>query len=389
MSIREARVGDILTLQRRPVVLEPFKAYQEIGIRSFGKGIFHKEPVSGDQLGDKRVFEVRPGELVLSNVFAWEGAIAVSSESDLGLIGSHRFLTYGASAYEADVSYLRFYFLSRPGLRLIRFASPGAAGRNKTLGIKAFENLRIPLPPVGEQRRIARRLERFQEERKINLERSVRANQLVRALHESLFQASGPVVRVGEYLRLVRQPVSIDASRVYRQIGIYSFGKGIILREPAPGAELNTLRYFEIPRDALVVSNIQAWEGAIAFSGKEACNTIGSNRFLSYLPRSGDADANYFRYFFLSRRGQLLIQKASPGTMVRNRTLGIHSFEDLRIPLPDIVEQRRIARLLDCAYGVLQRTHERQGSFENLIAAALHDAFGWAEERHGFTSSRE
>jgi hypothetical protein len=52
---------------------------------------------------------------------------------------------------------------------------------------------------------------------------------------------------------------------------------------------------------------------------------------------------------------------------------------DLKIPLPDIVEQRRIARLLDCAYGVFQRTRERQESFENLLAAALYDAFLWAE----------
>ena len=48
----------------------------EIGVRSFGRGIFHKEPIDGTALGNKRVFRIEPGDLVLSNVFAWEGAVA-------------------------------------------------------------------------------------------------------------------------------------------------------------------------------------------------------------------------------------------------------------------------------------------------------------------------
>ena len=32
-------------------------------------------------------------DVVFSNVFAWEGAIAVASQQDDGIIGSHRFMT--------------------------------------------------------------------------------------------------------------------------------------------------------------------------------------------------------------------------------------------------------------------------------------------------------
>lgn len=157
--MRTYRVDEVLTLVRRPVEVDPAKTYREIGIRSFGKGIFHKEPVAGATLGSKRVFEIHPGELVFSNVFAWEGAVAVSTDAEQGMIGSHRFMTYQVKPEIADRHYLKYYFQSEQGLTLIRRASPGSAGRNKTLGIDAFAAQEVTLPAVETQRRIARLLD--------------------------------------------------------------------------------------------------------------------------------------------------------------------------------------------------------------------------------------
>ena len=44
-----------------------------------------------------------------------------------------------------------FHFQSEPGLELIQKASPGSAGRNKTLAVRRFEDLVIPLPPIEER----------------------------------------------------------------------------------------------------------------------------------------------------------------------------------------------------------------------------------------------
>lgn len=159
--MRRVRVGDVLELKRLPVEIDPFDEYVPIGIRSFGKGIFHYEPTPGEELSKLRFFEVRPRELVLSNIKAWEGAIAVSTEDERGCIASNRFLTYVPKANGADVSYLRYFFLSDAGLPLIQRASPGSADRNRTLAIDRFEALEIPLPPLDVQQRVARRLTRL------------------------------------------------------------------------------------------------------------------------------------------------------------------------------------------------------------------------------------
>lgn len=159
MNLTKYRVGDIMRLVRRPVDVCADELYHEIGLRSFGNGVFHKPPVYGAELGGKRVFHIKPGDLLFSNVFAWEGAVALASEGEEGKIGSHRFMTYKVDAEKADSRYLRYYFCGGPGLQVIREASPGSAGRNRTLGIKSFEAQMIRLPDVGEQRRVADKLD--------------------------------------------------------------------------------------------------------------------------------------------------------------------------------------------------------------------------------------
>ena len=158
--MRRVRVGDVLQLHRRQVEVDPSAFYHEIGVRSFGRGIFHKEPIRGIDLGKKRVFEIHPGDLVLSNVFAWEGAVALASDAENGRIGSHRFMTYRPRVDEISVAYLRYFFTSEIGVRLLGLASPGSAGRNRTLAVNRFEAIEFSLPTFAEQHRIASHLDR-------------------------------------------------------------------------------------------------------------------------------------------------------------------------------------------------------------------------------------
>ena len=144
----------LLTVVTYHVDVHPEQVYQEIGIRSWGRGIFHKDPVPGSQLGDKRVFELRPGELVLNIVFAWEGAVAIVSEGERGMIASHRFPTFQHTKTLVDSDYLFMFLQSEHGRGLMALNSPGAAGRNRTIRIDSFLDEEVPLPPLEEQREI-------------------------------------------------------------------------------------------------------------------------------------------------------------------------------------------------------------------------------------------
>jgi type I restriction enzyme S subunit len=147
--------GKLTARVSNPVDVEPTKLYQQIGIRSHGKGIFHKELVDGKTLGNKRVFWVKENVLVVNIVFAWEQAVAKTTEREIGLIGSHRFPMYEPIKNVSDLDYLLHFFLTKKGKAQLELASPGGAGRNKTLGQKEFENLKLQTPSYQEQKKIA------------------------------------------------------------------------------------------------------------------------------------------------------------------------------------------------------------------------------------------
>ncbi len=142
---------DVSPIVRRPAELDSTTVYPELGIRSFGRGTFHKPALTGFELGSKRLYRFESGDLVFMNVFAWEGAVAVAKPEDAGRFGSHRFITCVAKLDVVTAGFLCFYFLTDEGLEKLRDASPGGAGRNRTLGLNALGNIEVPAPPMEKQ----------------------------------------------------------------------------------------------------------------------------------------------------------------------------------------------------------------------------------------------
>ena len=127
--------------------------YREVGISSFGRGTFHKPALSGLEVGSKKLYWIKRDDLLFHNVFAWEGAIAVATAGDDRRVGSHRYISCVAEPEVTTSNFLKFYFLTKPGLAQINIASPGGAGRNRTLGLKKLEQIKVPVPEFEQQRR--------------------------------------------------------------------------------------------------------------------------------------------------------------------------------------------------------------------------------------------
>ena len=149
------KISDVLVKKAEPATLDINDLYQEIGIRSHGKGLFHKVPVTGKSIGTKRVFHVVPNALVINIVFAWELALAVTTHDEMGFIASHRFPMFVPRDNRCEVNFIQRQFLTPVGKELLKIASPGGAGRNRTLSQYEFENLEVALPSTPEQQRIA------------------------------------------------------------------------------------------------------------------------------------------------------------------------------------------------------------------------------------------
>nr|WP_288210434.1 restriction endonuclease subunit S [uncultured Dysgonomonas sp.] len=154
---------DIAPIIRRPVIIKNEEIYPELGIRSFGKGTFHKPSITGIEVGTKKIFQIKKGDLLFSNVFAWEGAIAVAKKEDDLRYGSHRFISCLTNDEKVLPEFLCYHFLTEKGLEIINVSSPGGAGRNKTLGLEKLMNIQVPVPSIEDQSEFISLLEKIKK----------------------------------------------------------------------------------------------------------------------------------------------------------------------------------------------------------------------------------
>lgn len=180
-------MSEVAPLVRRPVEIDLDGTYPELGVRSFGKGTFHKPDLSGSEVGNKKLFRINAGDLLFNIVFAWEGAVAVAQPADDGRVGSHRFLSCVPAPDTASVEFLRFYFSTREGLQKLGEASPGGAGRNRTLGLKKLEDLQVPVPSIERQHWFDRLQTMAREARAIRTSTARDVEALVPAMLHEIF----------------------------------------------------------------------------------------------------------------------------------------------------------------------------------------------------------
>ena len=143
---------EVAPLVKRQVDLEPNRLYKELGARSFGKGLFIKPDFDSATATWEKPVWIKKGDLVFSNIKAWEGAIGVAKPEHDGYIASHRYLTAVVKPELILADYLLHFLLTEQGLLAVNEASTGTADRNRTTKKSVLEMIQVPVPPIAVQR---------------------------------------------------------------------------------------------------------------------------------------------------------------------------------------------------------------------------------------------
>lgn len=159
------RFGVVAGRLERLVHRESDQIYTPVGLFNRGRGIFHKEPTQGKELGDSIFYWIKPGDLVFSGQFAWEGAVAIAQPIDGDCIASHRYPIFKCKPDLVEVAYLYSFFTTGDGDMLLNAHSRGAAGRNRPLNPRTLMKEKIPIPPLHMQKRISEVFELEQKAR--------------------------------------------------------------------------------------------------------------------------------------------------------------------------------------------------------------------------------
>lgn len=375
-------LSNVAPIQRRPVETLQGISYPLLAVRSFGRGTFCKPPLEGDEITWQNLFQVRAGDLLFSNIKAWEGAVAIVANNDDGRFCSHRYITCVADETRILPSFLGYYFRTPQAVWQLAQASPGSADRNRTLRVAALKRIQVPLPPLSDQRRIVARLdqvERLVQARQATIEEmDAEAEYMMRAAFDRLIDGARqlPMAKVAP---LARRPVEISLDGFYPELGVRSFGRGTFHKPPVLGAEVGTKKLFFIKPGDLVFNIVFAWEGAVAVATESDEGRVGSHRFLTCVPNRDYATAEFLRYYFLTPQGIAKLGEASPGGAGRNRTLGLKALEAIQVPTPSFEKQLWFDRLQAKVQEMRTVRDQAARDANALLPAMLHQIFGDGE----------
>ncbi len=180
-------MAEVAPLVRRPVEIEPEREYTEIGVRSFYNGIFHRRTLPGSEFSWQDLFWIRQGDVVFSNLMAWEQAIAVAGPNDDGTVGNHRMLTCEVNRDLATPEFLMAYFRTAEGFSSVVGHSPGSIARNKTLSSKKLPTIEVPVPSLATQQWFDRLQSRARQIRTIRAQTAKDIDALIPAMLHEVF----------------------------------------------------------------------------------------------------------------------------------------------------------------------------------------------------------
>ena len=265
-------LGECLRRVEKPVEVKSNELYTQIGIRSHGKGLFYKEPVIGAALGNKSVFWIEPDCFIVNIVFAWEQAIGKTTQSEVGMIGSHRFPMYRPINDRVDIDYLISYFLTKRGTDILEAASPGGAGRNKTLGQERFLKSKIILPPIAEQRKIAAILTTQDKVIELKEKRlAEKQRQKKYLMHRFFVDANGKKIRLGQIANIImgQSPSSTSYNEQMKGMPLIQGNGDIEGRNTHP--RMYTTQPTKICKKGDILISVRAPVGSVSRSSMNAC----------------------------------------------------------------------------------------------------------------------
>jgi type I restriction enzyme, S subunit len=382
------RLGDVLRRVKAEMNVNDELAYARLTIRMNGKGIVLRDRVPGQEIGTKRQFLARKGQLVLSKIDARNGAFGIlPDECDNSII------TGNFWAFDADPSRLLpayFDYLTKTPL-FVDFcvrASEGTTNR-RYLQESAFLAQEVPLPPLADQLRVVARIEELAGQ--IHEARGLRnaAVQEAGILHSTtlgafLQRGSKSDVELGTVCHAIID--NLHSNPRYSDAGIPcvrspDVGWGTLklhaaLRTDEDEYQRRTIRGEPQPDDIVLVR-----EGG--GTGKCARVLPGQRfslgqRVMMLRPNRGVIDPAYFLYQLLSP----LIQEDQIAPMTKGSAaphLNIGALRQFRVRLPPVSEQRQIVAELDAMQAQIDALKDLQAEtvaeLDALLPAILDRAF--------------
>ena len=158
---RRFQLSEVMALASDPVTVEVDQLYPNVGILSFGRGVFEKPPIDGSRTSAKTLYRIKDGQFIYSRLFAFEGAYAAVPAQFDGSYVSNEFPTFHVDPEIADARFLATYFRSPEIWQQLARSSRGLGVRRQRVHPDAVITLTVWLPPRPTQLSVIDQLARL------------------------------------------------------------------------------------------------------------------------------------------------------------------------------------------------------------------------------------
>lgn len=162
---------------RQPVV--PGRQYPQVGVKSFGRGLFSRETVDASTTTYRAFNELYSGALVLSQVKGWEGAVAMCPEDLAGRYVSPEYRTFRCDPTRTSPRYLKHIVPLRWFWERLTDATRGVGARRERTRPEQFSQLELPFPELSQQLKLLPLFDRIAQARSITQDAQLRVDSIV------------------------------------------------------------------------------------------------------------------------------------------------------------------------------------------------------------------
>ena len=183
------RLEEVMARASDAVKVEPHGSYPNLGIYSFGRGLFAKPPIDGANTSAKTLFRVRSGQFIYSRLFAFEGAYGFVPEAFDGSFVSNEFPSFNTDQSRMDARWLASALGTRERWTDLAATSTGLGVRRQRVPVEAVLAYELWLPPIGEQHDMVHSIELLTTVSSVRAAMNVRVDSLVPAALNREFAA--------------------------------------------------------------------------------------------------------------------------------------------------------------------------------------------------------
>lgn len=170
------------------IALESDGRYRQIGVFGGGRGVIDRGTFVGSSTKYTKMLRVRGGQVVMSRLKAFEGAVAVVPARHDGALVSKEFPTFSL-APDADPQFVRAILRSSHFEEHLRSKSVGLGARRERVDASRFLSITVPVPPPEVQRAIGAAARLAGRARALQLRSASLGSALLPAARNEVFSA--------------------------------------------------------------------------------------------------------------------------------------------------------------------------------------------------------